>query len=126
MKINVESFISLDTLLGDFAAVEEKMQRYGEVIVCRRDMPMYRLSAIREERAAKCTLSDAMERVLVKAPGKRLHASEFTAKITEQGLYFMKSGAPVSAVQVRARASGTPEKFECEKGNYIKLKGNAQ
>lgn len=126
MKINVDSFISLDQMLSDFTQVEERVKKYGEVIICRRDMPAFRLSAISEDKTEKLTLGEAMEKILSSSPEKRLHVKELTAQINELSLYRMKSGAPVSAVQVRARASGTPEKFECEKGNYVKLIENAQ
>jgi hypothetical protein len=58
---------------------------------------------------------------LSEQPEKTLHAKDIAKEITIRELYFMKDGSPVTAVQIRARASHKPEYFECLKGNYIKL-----
>ena len=124
MKINVERFVSLELLIGDFQSVEEKVRRYGEVIICNNDMPSYKLSLIENDKSAKkkMTLVKAMEKVLSTTADGRLHVRDITERINADGLYFMENGEPVDVVQVRARASGEPEKFICEKGNYVKLK----
>jgi hypothetical protein len=120
--------VSIDEI-DNLKDILQKADTYGEIIILKDNKPAYRLLSVASPidiennklSRSRIDLWEAMDMVLSEQPEKTLHAKDIAKEITIRELYFMKDGSPVTAVQIRARASHKPEYFECLKGNYIKL-----
>jgi hypothetical protein len=120
--------VSIDEI-DNLKDILQKADTYGEIIILKDNKPAYRLLSVASPidiennklLRSRIDLWEAMDMVLSEQPEKTLHAKDIAKEITIRELYFMKDGSPVTAVQIRARASHKPEYFECLKGNYIKL-----
>lgn len=126
--MDINMLVSIDEI-DNLKDILQKADTYGEIIILKDNKPAYRLLSVASPidiennklLRSRIDLWEAMDMVLSEQPEKTLHAKDIAKEITIRELYFMKDGSPVTAVQIRARASHKPEYFECLKGNYIKL-----
>lgn len=72
------------------------------------------------EPGERTTLHEAMRKVLLTAPGRRMLAAELAKSIDERGLYKMRDGRPVEAQQIHARVGHYGHMFERD-GQGIRL-----
>ena len=127
MKLSLDGIVGVEELKNNFDKVAEKLKVYEEIIIVDKEgMPKYKLSYLKLNEIvrpkAKCaTLVEAIERVLSVEPGNTLHVDQIVKDIEWGNLYFKKDGSRAKREDVRATAQNYPDKFECLKGNNIRL-----
>ena len=107
---------STDRFFGD-------VDELGEVIIIKNDRPAYKVIRLDYpyDGEGRVNLWKAMSDYLVTCENDTAHARDITENINETRTYITRNAAPVTPVQVRARAQAKPEYFECQKGNIIRL-----
>lgn len=68
--------------------------------------------------AGHMTLHEAMHKVILESPERRLRAGDILAEIERQGLYRMRDGRLPESQQIHARANHYPHLFEKD-GSYF-------
>lgn len=128
MSHSINTIIGEDALKEHFDLVKEKLKTYGEVIVIGNDgekvykITYLKMSEIKRPKAKCATLVEAIEVALKYAPEDAVHVDQIVMDIDYGKLYYKKDGSLVKREDVRATAQNYPQKFECLKGNYIRLK----
>ncbi len=75
-------------------------------------------AAVEAHSGGYMTLHDAMHKVVLESPNRRLRASEIIVEIERQGLYRMRDGRVPESQQIHARANHYPHLFEKD-GSYF-------
>ena len=125
-KNSLDRLITENDLKNNFDMVKERLKIYEELIVIDEGTPAYKLTNLKLSEIvrskAKCaTQVEAIERVLSVEPGNTLHVDQMVKDIEWGNLYFKKDGSRAKREDVRATAQNYPDKFECLKGNNIRL-----
>lgn len=133
MSINLETLVPYDQILKSPSEVFNLVDRYGSVVLLRKDSPAYIImkpdaemeskipEMTEQEYKAEYKLHEAMEIVLLEAAGNQMHAADLAETIYKRGLYYKKDGTKAEYDQIRARCNHYPELFIAQKGNVIKL-----
>ena len=129
MIYSKDAIVGEKTRSENFELVKDKLKTHGEVIVIGEDeKQVYKVTYLntgeKKRPKAKCkTLVEAIERVLAFASRNTLHVDQIVKEIENGKLYYKRDGSVAKREDVRATAQNYPQKFECLKGNNIRLKG---
>ncbi len=126
MELN--SLFTIDDLRNVESFLRE-VDSLDEAIIIKDNRPMYRVIRIgspcdrwvEEKRNTRGNLWKAMSEFLETCENQTAHAKDIAYAINAERSYITRSGAPVSAIQIRSRAQAKPEFFKCSKGNIIQL-----
>ena len=128
MIYSKDAIVGEKTLQENLELVKEKIRIYGEVLVIGDNekevlkVSFFNMGEVKRPKAKCVTLVEALERVLISAPEDAVHVDQIVNDIASANLYFKKDGSLAKREDIRATAQNYPQKFECLKGNYIKLK----
>ncbi len=131
MIYSKDAIVGRKTLQENLDLVIEKIRTYGEVLVIGDNekevlkVSFFNMGEVKRPKAKCVTLVEALERVLTVAPEDAVHVDQIVNDIASANLYFKKDGSLVKREDVRATAQNYPQKFECLKGNRIRLKREA-